>query len=481
MPESHLSKSRYLSGLQCDLRLWLDAYQPSEATPTSTAQEHIFRMGTQVGEAARNLFPGGVLVRADASQHTLAFEQTRALIADEFVPALFEAAFEFDGVRVRVDILERLEGDSPRFGIREVKSSTSWKESQHLPDLAIQKWVLEHCGVSVGSAELVHLNPDYRRGESSIEWPEIFTRAEQIERLGPAEMQAVGERVDAMREKLSMTVGPVREPDAFCKRPHPCPYWDSCTAGKPARWFIEGVSTNSERKAIMLDVAESQEPWISESLAEDLESIEAPLWALDFETIGAALPLYEGTQAYQPIPFQWSLHRLSSDGTIHHLEFLANGRTDPREEVANELVRTLEQDDRPILVYSGYEKSRLKELAAAVPTLETSLMAIIDRLVDLLPIIRNKVYHPDFLGSYSIKYVAPALAPTLSYQDLGVVSDGAGAMGAFAHIASGRLSPAAEAVLRESLLQYCERDTQALLDVFLALESIIGRDKRAPG
>ena len=52
-------------------------------------------------------------------------------------------------------------------------------------------------------------------------------------------------------------------------------------------------------------------------------------------------------------------------------------------------------------------------MAEALPTLTTPPQSIVDRLVDLLPVIRDYVYHPDFGGSFSLKSVLPALVPEL--------------------------------------------------------------------
>ena len=82
----------------------------------------IFDQGHEVGRLAHGLFPGGVLVTEEPWQHGEAIERTRALLADPSVPAIFEAAFEHDGVRIRADVLERLAGGG--FGLREVKASS---------------------------------------------------------------------------------------------------------------------------------------------------------------------------------------------------------------------------------------------------------------------------------------------------------------------------------------------------------------------
>ena len=222
----------------------------------------------------------------------------------------------------------------------------------------------------------------------------------------------------------------------------------------------------------MIEITESGQPWFSEELANELAVAAPPVWALDFEAIGPAIPFFEGTKPYQALAFQWSLHRLAADGEVEHFEYLASGREDPRSGVARALIEVLGQDDAPVLAYSGYEKRCLKNMAAHLPELAGELEAIVDRLVDLLEIVRAHVYHPDLLGSFSIKKVGPAFAPDVSYADLSGVADGMAALGAFAEIVKGEISSADEHRIREELLQYCARDTLALLEVYRALRRI---------
>jgi hypothetical protein len=471
VPSPHLSKSRYLFGLQCERRLWLTVHTPDDATPPDDRQQHIFEMGNEVGVAAHALMPGGVLV--ETLDHAIAVEETRSLMDDESVPAIFEAAFEYEGVRIRVDLLERRGAgrSGPIWGLREVKSSTSVKRKQHLPDLAIQKWVLDGCGLPVDSAELVHVNRDFVRGVEGIDWSTFFERVELLDELTDMEARGVKDRVAAMHTTLAAAAAPSREPGSFCKRPFPCDFWDACTRGRAPSWFVEQTGAGAARKAEMIAITESGVPWFSADLAGDLATASPPIWALDFEAIGPAIPFFEGTRPYQAIAFQWSLHRLDANHEITHFEYLASGREDPREAVARALIDELASDTAPILVYSSYEKRCLNDMAEHRPELADALASITDRLVDLLPIVRRNVYHPDLLGSFSIKKVGPAFAPHVRYDDLSGVADGMGALKAFADIVTGKLSQDAEQVLRDELLRYCERDTEALLGVYLALRA----------
>ena len=182
------------------------------------------------------------------------------------------------------------------------------------------------------------------------------------------------------------------------------------------------------------------------------------------------VPLYEGTWPYQTIPFQWSLHRLGADGTLQHREFLADGAGDPRRAFAETLITALAADDAPIVVYSSYEKTRLNDLAVEFPNLRQPLTAIIDRLADLLPVVRSVIYFPAFGFTNSIKSVAPALCPDVTYDDLVHIADGETAAATFLQIASGEITrPEDIDRLRAALLVYCQRDTLALVGVHCAL------------
>ena len=94
------------------------------------------------------------------------------------------------------------------------------------------------------------------------------------------------------------------------------------------------------------------------------------------------------------IPFQWSLHTVDGDGALSHKEFLADGVNDPRRKFGQTLIDALASSADPIIVYSAYEQTRLKELAVDFPDLSAALNGLIAQLVDLLPIVRSAVYFP---------------------------------------------------------------------------------------
>ena len=111
----------------------------------------------------------------------------------------------------------------------------------------------------------------------------------------------------------------------------------------------------------------------------------------------------------------------------------------------------------------------------SVPELEPELKELESKLIDLLPVIRNNVYHPDFRGSFSLKFVLPALIPELTYDDL-VIVDGMVASVTIARLlfVAGKLSPKQHEKTRHDLLEYCKRDTWATVKLLERLRELAG-------
>lgn len=487
----HLTKSRYIAGLQCLRRLWLLVNEPPPYEPPETGSP--LDVGQQIGVKAHLLFPGGVLIDEEPWAHAAAVARTAALMANRYAPAIFEAAFEHDGIRVRVDVLERLADGT--WGLREVKSSTGPKD-HYIDDIALQVHVLRGVGVTVSSIELVHVNNTYVRGRSGVDWRAYFARVDvgvEVE----TRLAEIPARLPGMRECLTKNLAPVIEPGRQCSSPYVCEFWDDCTAGKPSDWVmrlprlsetnaaqlkaqgIEAVSAIpagfplTGKQSLIRETIVSGQPYISDDLPRLLAPFGPPACYLDFEAMMPPVPLYEGTRPYQTLPFQWSLHECDSADKLTHREFLADGAGDPRRQFAETLIAALEDSNSPIVVYSAYEQSRLRELAAIFPDLRLSLEAVIARLADLLPVVRSAVYLPAFDFSFSIKTVGPALCPDLSYDNLEGVADGIAAAGAFLRIASGVVTTRDEVEqLRSQLLAYCERDTLAMVKAHEALREL---------
>jgi len=477
-----LSKSRYLSGLQCHKRLYLEVHSPELASEPDEQLEARLEMGIQIGELARESFSGGILVDVEGLRIPGAIARTSELMANSSVPAIFEGMFEVEGVRVRVDILERARGKTWR--LVEVKSSTQVKED-HLDDVAIQAYVLAGAGVALERSELMHINNQYVYPGGGMDLGQLFLRQDVTQEVA-ARQPGIPSCLAAMREMLSASLPPAIEPDHHCFDPYECPFWDHCIQAKPARWVFylpggrrtyqelasQGIQTIDEipegfRLTGIQQRMKDNVEWVGPGLKRALGSLQHPIHHLDFETFMPAIPKYPNTRPYQTIPFQWSNHIVSGDGQMRHEEYLCTDPRDPREEFALTLLESIGRDGT-ICVYSGYEARILRELADAFPRLKPDLDRAIERFWDLLSVIRAYYYHPELKGSFSIKSVLPAVVPGLGYDDLEIQEGGMASLQYYRMIFE--VSDEEErAKLRTALLRYCERDTLAMVELRKAL------------
>ena len=208
--------------------------------------------------------------------------------------------------------------------------------------------------------------------------------------------------------------------------------------------------------------------------AQDLAPYGFPAYFLDFETAQLAVPIWKGTRPYQQITFQFSLHILDEAGQLSHTDFLDLSGKDPSELLAKALIKAC-GNIGPVFAYSaGFESSRIRELAERFPELAKPLLAINERMVDLLPIARNRYYHPSQQGSWSIKVVLPAIAPDLSYDKLEGIKDGGMAMDAFCEAIQPITGKERKSEIEKQLLTYCNLDTFAMVRLWQFFRDVAG-------
>jgi hypothetical protein len=193
---------------------------------------------------------------------------------------------------------------------------------------------------------------------------------------------------------------------------------------------------------------------------------------LDFETVGLAIPVWNGCRPYDAVPVEFSLHVLQPDGTLTHAEWLADGPGDPREAIALALIDACSTVERIAAYNSGFESRCLRHLADALPNLANDLN-IESRLIDLLPVVRNHIYHPEFYGSFGLKQVFPVLANDETYDRL-EISDGSSASWLLQALLlePERFSPNELSRIRGALLNYCRADTEALAKLLTTLRQL---------
>lgn len=92
----------------------------------------------------------------------------------------------------------------------------------------------------------------------------------------------------------------------------------------------------------------------------------------------------------------------------------------------------------------------------------------------MVPFRQKKYYTKDMHGSYSIKYVLPALFPddpSLNYKNLDLVHNGIEAMDSFNDLIG--KTKEEQQYIRERLLRYCELDTYAMVKIYEKLLEVV--------
>jgi predicted RecB family nuclease len=231
-----------------------------------------------------------------------------------------------------------------------------------------------------------------------------------------------------------------------------------------------GAAADRQRRAV-----QTGRVIVDAGLADALAPIAPPVAFLDFETVGLAIPVWNGCHPYDQVPVQFSCHVSDAAGHVTHHAWLAEGPADPRPALAERLV-TACADTRTIVAYHApFERQCIVQLAEAVPSLAAPLGSIAERLVDLLPIVRNHVYHPAFGGSFSLKRVLPALVPEARYDEL-VIAGGQAASLELARLLlrDDEIAPAEKEAVRRALLAYCHLDTRGLIELLARLRLLAG-------
>jgi hypothetical protein len=477
-----ISKSKFVAGCQCLKRLYLQVHQPELAAQPDAADEAIMEQGHEVGLLARQMFPGGVEV-GNQGNLDQAIRATRELVTNPQTTAIFEGVFEYGGVLVRVDILQRRRDG--RWRLIEVKSTTDVKE-YHLDDVGIQYRVVSRSGIDVASVCLSHVNRNYVFDGQSVDAKRFF----KIRNLTRRVVKVQPKLTFQLRSEftvLSMPAAPDLPAGPHCLTPVTCEFYERCNPLRPTDHIgylprihasaigeLEGMGIASicdipeefELSEIQRRAAtcvKTGEPWFDrEALKAQLDTVTYPVFFMDFETINPAIPRFAGMRPYDHMPFQWSVHVQRQRGAEpEHREFLATDANDRRRDFISSLCAALGEIGS-IVVYSSFESQRLSNLAAWMPEFADQINAIQARLFDLLPIVREHTYHPAYAGSYSIKSVLPALVPDMTYDGM-EVANGQDAGIAWESLLRGWLNRDERERINKALLAYCGQDTLAMV------------------
>jgi hypothetical protein len=417
--------------------------------------------------------------------------QTRQAIRER--RPLYEAAFVFNGGYARTDILVPVSGDA--WDLVEVKSTTSLKEEVHLPDVAFQAYVLSGAGIKLRKCFLAHINGEFVR-HGAID-PQKFFALEDVTRPVSVLSREMEEQLGAMQWVIGAKTYPEIQIGPHCDNPYTCPLHDHCWSFLPEtsvftpyrggkksfKLLKQGVQhlgnipadfALTDNQAIQRAALLAAKPHVDRpALAAFLGQIEYPASFLDFETIGTAIPLFDGTSPFQQIPFQFSLHIVRQPGDKsrldpEHRQFLADGTADPRPEFMRQLREALPAAGSVVAYNASFEIGRLKECCELLPEFKLWLRKVTPRIVDLLLPFRGfRYYHPQQHGSASMKAVLPAMTGQ-GYENL-AIQEGGAASREFLRVTFGKVEEEERRRVRQQLNEYCGLDTMGMVQIIREL------------
>lgn len=467
-----LTKSLFLSYLESPLHMWLSVHSDTQPKPPSLYDQHTMKQGYSVEKLAKEFLQRKVATQYPAGT-TLTFEAT-----------LTDGNYES-----RIDALVH-DTVNNTYDLYEIKSSTTI-HTEHKYDVTFQ-YLVGKATLPINKVYLVRVNSDYQRA-GEIDINELFIVEDMTDHIAKKE-----DEVYQLRSEAWGVMRLESEPrDEHCFNPGTCIYPEHCFSNltdgsiyelgraskKQYRELLDlGVElvkdvpdtfTSNYKQRLQIQSARQHQPIIDhDAIAEELSRLEYPIYFLDYETYGEALPMYDGYKPYQQAVTQFSIHvacHPDSDD-FEHYECLATESGDPAQHLATELCNVIGETGSVIVWNKGFECGRNDELAVLCPDLAPQLKSINERVYDLMDIFKDGLYVDHrFHGSASIKKVLPVLCPELSYKEL-EIGEGTKAMLAWYEMVHGNLTAEKKEQIRQNLLTYCKLDTWAMVEIWRKLK-----------
>lgn len=494
-PSPFLSKTKYLEGLKCHKLLWYEYNRKEDLPETDVATQAIMDQGKIVGELAHTLFPGGILLQRN---HMPDKQSVKSLEATKLRKPLFEAGFVFKQAYALADILSPVARDA--WDLIEVKSSSGVKD-EHYHDVAFQKYTYEGAGLKIRKCYLMYINNQYVR-KGDIDPKKLFATEDvtkQADELIPEIEVNIADMLDAIQKKDAPNV----KIGQHCNNPYPCPLEYICWSFLPEKGDIfclysgtkkayelleRGVLSIadikkdvklSDKQNIQVECHKTNLPHINKQGIKDfLDTIEYPLYFLDFETLNQAIPAYDNSRPFEAIPFQYSLFIVKDKGMKpEHHSYLAPGDKDPRPEILKQLKALLGESGSVIAYNATFEKTTLRHASEAYPEYQGWVTSVEERVIDLLTPFRGFLYyHPDQAGSASLKKVLPVM--TKSNYDNMEIADGGMASIEYCRVTFGKdVSEKERQRVRSALEKYCDLDTKGMIEILESLDNFVSARK----
>ena len=487
-----LTKSRFMSGLKCDLLLWNQYHSENTMHYSPKNESNLHRMNIQNDSVllfARSLYPDGIEVSKKSNMYS-AHHTTQKLIKER--KTIYNASFLSSEYFSKTDILVPSTQDDS-WEIIEIKSSINIKRD-NVKSLSFQLHVAKLCGLQINNCSILNINPDYVY-DGNLAISQFFVKTSLTDKIKFAQ-EEFHRQLEYLKGLIKKTEVPQMNHEYSCSSPKNCNLktcWKDLGDGdifnlreggdlvsklyKSGIHYLKDIPNDTElstSQKIQIEAERNKTPYLQEEkLKNFVDSLQYPLYFLDFETVNPALPLYNKTKPYQHVPFLYSLHvQETPDLPLQHYSFIDSGKQDPRLNILAELSKLILPIGTIVCYNDTFEKRCLRESVQLFPEYSDWYSSINENFKDLSdPFKYFYYYHPNQNGSASLKAVLPALTG-LDYKELGI-NDGNMANLEFLRAKTMNLPQEEIEGIYQFLLDYCKMDTYAMFKVVEALRKLV--------
>ena len=501
MPKKYdaLTKSKIISGRRCPKKLWFEVHQPIKFETKATIER-----GKRFGKVVINNYTkgnGDVLDLTDVWINRV--NRTKEAIISNDINVIFEGSFEYLNTEVRTDVLIRKKNG---WELLEAKSSTKFKPEEHIPDIAIQSFIVRECLKQLGhdliSSKLIHINKNFTL-ENDEDYKDLINDENDItEKINEEEIANYIKDLMPLTNKNSPN--PNIEMGDWCNKPYACDYQDRCKSllpksditsftvlpyiGKdkkliefmksqrtidlqkvPSKFFKDRKDYASGYHKIIQEAHKKNEPWFGPSLKNIFKKFNFPFYFMDFEYIMQGVPIIKGTQPYYQLPFQWSVYKWeSADKEIDKKDesFIKFTEQDIERQFIESLLRALGEKGT-IFAHNakGVEIKILEKLKAkdSCKDLSDKIDNLINRVEDSAIIAKHNFYSPLMNGDWGIKSIIKAIPDSsISYDEKENLAGGDDAQLAWFVYTDPKTTREEKEKQKKRLLNYCSKDTLAI-------------------
>ena len=500
MNQIQLSKSEYIMYLKHPAWLWLKKHDKKMLPEIDENTQARFDAGNLFEQYAEKHFSDITKIGFDDYQQYLSMPQrtSRALQngAKTISQGRFEAQYNGGNITCIVDIAQAV-GENI-LDLFEIKSSTRVKP-EHIDDLAFQVIVLEASGYKVQNIGVIYCNNQYVR-HGAVDEMALSTRQDVTDKVRQ-KLASTKRNIEAALQVIALQKMPDPTPrrtkmgaikdwleiyNVLSSDQDPYSIYNLCSVTPEQIGQLEDLDIGTiadipddfalkPKQKRQVEATKTGEPIVNvDKIAKFIDSLQYPLYFLDYETLSSLVPLFDGLKPFDQLPFQYSLHITDKPGgDLQHKEFLHETDDSPLPSLLKQLREDISSEGSVLVWWEGFEKSCNDLMGRLMPEYAELLADINSRVVDLMkPFSEGYYIDKDFMGSASIKNVLPVIAPELSYKDLEVQEGGSAQRLWMSAVYDNTHNEQQKNKLMESLRVYCELDTYAMVRIFEFLLAI---------